>query len=119
MGSPFSLPAPTDTMPKPVAKSSTATKDQILVPETLLKKRKSQEKAREQRNATIEKRKTANKEKRKAIFKRAETYVKEYRDAEREKVRLNPEPPERYPLCRGAAQACLRHPHQGYQQDRA
>ncbi|ETN42725.1 60S ribosomal protein L7 [Cyphellophora europaea CBS 101466] len=69
--------------------SSTATKDQILVPETLLKKRKSQEKAREQRNATIEKRKTANKEKRKAIFKRAETYVKEYRDAEREKVRLN------------------------------
>jgi large subunit ribosomal protein L7e len=30
----------------------------------------------------------ANKEKRKAIFKRAETYVKEYRDAEREKVRL-------------------------------
>jgi len=76
-------------MPKPVAKSSTATKDQILVPETLLKKRKSQEKAREQRNATIEKRKTANKEKRKAIFKRAETYVKEYRDAEREKVRLN------------------------------
>jgi large subunit ribosomal protein L7e len=30
----------------------------------------------------------ANKEKRKAIFKRAETYVKEYRDAEREKIRL-------------------------------
>jgi large subunit ribosomal protein L7e len=33
------------------------TKDQILVPETLLKKRKSQEKAREQRSAEIEKRK--------------------------------------------------------------
>lgn len=33
------------------------TKDQVLVPETLLKKRKSQEKAREQRNADIEKRK--------------------------------------------------------------
>jgi len=30
----------------------------------------------------------ANKEKRGVIFKRAETYVKEYRDAEREKVRL-------------------------------
>jgi large subunit ribosomal protein L7e len=58
------------------------------VPETLLKKRKSQEKAREQRNSAIEKRKAANKEKRKAIFKRAETYVKEYRDAEREKIRL-------------------------------
>lgn len=33
------------------------TQDQILVPETLLKKRKSQEKAREQRAADIEKRK--------------------------------------------------------------
>jgi hypothetical protein len=33
------------------------TKDQILVPETLLKKRKSQEKAREQRLAELEKRK--------------------------------------------------------------
>lgn len=30
----------------------------------------------------------ANKEKRKVIFKRAESYVKEYRDAEREKIRL-------------------------------
>ncbi|KPI36567.1 60S ribosomal protein L7 [Cyphellophora attinorum] len=75
-------------MPKPVTKSSAPTKDQILVPETLLKKRKAQEKAREQRNAAIEKRKTANKDKRKAIFKRAETYVKEYRDEEREKIRL-------------------------------
>ena len=33
------------------------TKDQIMVPETLLKKRKSQEKAREARTADIEKRK--------------------------------------------------------------
>lgn len=31
----------------------------------------------------------ANKEKRGVIFKRAESYVKEYRDAEREKIRLN------------------------------
>jgi len=30
----------------------------------------------------------ANKEKRQVIFKRAESYVKEYRDQEREKVRL-------------------------------
>lgn len=30
----------------------------------------------------------ANKEKRAVIFKRAEQYVKEYRDAEREKIRL-------------------------------
>ncbi|KAK5089358.1 60S ribosomal protein L7 [Exophiala xenobiotica] len=68
--------------------STVPTKDQVLVPETLLKKRKSQEKAREQRNADIEKRKKANKEKRGVIFKRAEQYVKEYRDQEREKIRL-------------------------------
>ena len=30
----------------------------------------------------------ANKEKRGVIFKRAESYVKEYRDAERESIRL-------------------------------
>ncbi len=135
------------------------TEDQILVPETLLKKRKSQEKAREERSAEVEKKKKvsptfpvimisgygklwtwtmvmihtnfatrptgrccrfinhlsglnrsrllrpnlysrhasnvltwysqANKEKRGVIFKRAESYVKEYRDAEREKIRLH------------------------------
>ncbi|KAF3492248.1 60S ribosomal protein L7 [Arthroderma uncinatum] len=64
------------------------TKDQVLVPETLLKKRKSQEKARATRTAELEKRRKANKEKRQVIFKRAESYVKEYRDAEREKIRL-------------------------------
>ncbi|KAL8816818.1 MAG: hypothetical protein Q9191_008263 [Dirinaria sp. TL-2023a] len=69
--------------------TSVPTQDQILVPETLLKKRKSQEKAREERAAETEKRKKANKEKRAIIFKRAETYIKEYRDAEREKIRLS------------------------------
>ncbi|KAF2236834.1 60S ribosomal protein L7 [Viridothelium virens] len=69
-------------------KTSVPTKDEILVPETLLKKRKSQEKEREQRTADLEKKRKANKEKRNVIFKRAESYVKEYRDAEREKVRL-------------------------------
>ncbi|KAL1957307.1 hypothetical protein VTO42DRAFT_6096 [Malbranchea cinnamomea] len=64
------------------------TKDQVLVPETLLKKRKSQEQARAARAAELEKKKQANKEKRAVIFKRAEAYVKEYRDAEREKIRL-------------------------------
>ncbi|RMZ83418.1 hypothetical protein DV737_g1648, partial [Chaetothyriales sp. CBS 132003] len=72
-------------MPAP---SSVPTQDQVLVPETLLKKRKSQEKAREQQRTAAEERKKANKAKRKAIFKRAETYVKEYRDTEREKIRL-------------------------------
>jgi large subunit ribosomal protein L7e len=36
---------------------SVPTTDQILVPETLLKKRKSQEKAREERSAELEKKK--------------------------------------------------------------
>ncbi|PGH16670.1 60S ribosomal protein L7 [Helicocarpus griseus UAMH5409] len=68
--------------------STVPTKDQVLVPETLLKKRKSQEQARAAANAELAKRKQANKEKRAVIFKRAESYVKEYRDAEREKIRL-------------------------------
>ncbi|KAK7452957.1 60S ribosomal protein L7 [Colletotrichum acutatum] len=109
------------------ATTSVPTSNQVLVPETLLKKRKSQEKARAERNSATEKRKAttvdavginllsgltlagsftssthiwpkktsltcylkANKEKRGVIFKRAEKYVKEYRDAEREKVRLS------------------------------
>lgn len=37
--------------------STVPTRDQILVPETLLKKRKSQEKARAEKSAEIEKRK--------------------------------------------------------------
>jgi len=53
-----------------------------------LKKRKSQEKAREEKSAELEKKKKAQKEKRGVIFKRAEKYVKEYRDQEREKIRL-------------------------------
>ncbi|RKF76296.1 60S ribosomal protein L7 [Golovinomyces cichoracearum] len=68
---------------------SVPTVDQILVPETLLKKRKSQEKAREERAAELEKKRKAQKEKRGVIFKRAEKYVKEYRDQEREKIRLS------------------------------
>ncbi|KAL8804820.1 MAG: hypothetical protein Q9182_002314 [Xanthomendoza sp. 2 TL-2023] len=69
-------------------KTTVPTEDQILVPETLLKKRKSQEKAREEQSAEREEKKKARKEKRGVIFKRAESYVKEYRDAEREKIRL-------------------------------
>jgi len=53
-----------------------------------LKKRKSQEKAREARATELAKKKEDNKKKREVIFKRAESYVKEYRDAEREKIRL-------------------------------
>ncbi|KAF2205010.1 60S ribosomal protein L7 [Delitschia confertaspora ATCC 74209] len=71
--------APTSTVP---------TQNDILVPETLLKKRKSQEKAREDRAAETKAKREANKKKRETIFTRAEKYVKEYRDAEREKIRL-------------------------------
>ncbi|KAK4968121.1 60S ribosomal protein L7 [Elasticomyces elasticus] len=70
------------------AKAKVPTKDDILVPETVLKKRKSQEKEREAKAADLQKKRKANKEKRGVIFKRAESYVKEYRDAEREKIRL-------------------------------
>ncbi|KAF7846108.1 hypothetical protein BT93_L5235 [Corymbia citriodora subsp. variegata] len=70
-------------------KTSVARQEDILVPETLLKKRKSQEKEREARAGELQKKRAANKEKRQVIFKRAESYVKEYRDAEREKIRLN------------------------------
>ncbi|PKX93335.1 60S ribosomal uL30 domain-containing protein [Aspergillus novofumigatus IBT 16806] len=68
--------------------STVPTQDQVLVPETLLKKRKSQEQARAVAREEAQKKKEANKKKREAIFKRAESYVKEYRDAEREKIRL-------------------------------
>jgi len=72
-----------------MASTTVPTQNDVLVPETLLKKRKSQEKARAERAAEQEKQKKANKEKRGVIFKRAEKYVKEYRDAEREKIRLS------------------------------
>ncbi|KAF7862982.1 uncharacterized protein EAF02_010531 [Botrytis sinoallii] len=102
--------------------TTTPTAQQVLIPETLLKKRKSQAKEREARAAETEKVKKVyyhptpiphgilyvdvvqlnhlsgltkvqhmqwpNKEKRGVIFKRAEKYVKEYRDEEREKIRL-------------------------------
>jgi len=68
--------------------STVATAEQILVPETLLKKRKNQEKiSAEKAAALVEKRKAARKT-RKVIFKRAEKYVKEYRAAERDQIRL-------------------------------
>ncbi|KAK3380424.1 60S ribosomal protein L7 [Lasiosphaeria ovina] len=67
---------------------SVPTHNDVLVPETLLKKRKSQEKARAERTAELDAKKKAAKENRGVIFKRAEKYVKEYREGEREKIRL-------------------------------
>ncbi|SJX63859.1 probable 60s ribosomal protein L7 subunit [Sporisorium reilianum f. sp. reilianum] len=60
----------------------------VLVPETLLKKRKSDAKAREEKAAKAAESKKANLAKRKVVFKRAEQYTKEYRTAEREEIRL-------------------------------
>ncbi|KAF1999620.1 60S ribosomal protein L7 [Amniculicola lignicola CBS 123094] len=70
-------------------KTSVPTQNDILIPETLLKKRKSQEKAREDRAIATREKRDKSKKKREIIFTRAEKYVKEYRDAEREKIRLS------------------------------
>jgi len=48
------------TLPLLAAYRSVPTEDQILVPETLLKKRKSQEKQREERSAELDKKKKVN-----------------------------------------------------------
>lgn len=61
---------------------------EIEVPETLLKKRKQNEKAREERLAAAAVARKAAKAKRKVIFKRAEKYVKEYLSKEKEEIRL-------------------------------
>jgi len=60
----------------------------IEVPETLLKKRKQNEKAREERIAAATAARKASKAKRKVVFKRAEAHVKEYLSKEKEEIRL-------------------------------
>lgn len=64
------------------------THDQVFPPETLLKKRKNAAKAAEAKAAAQAEKKAALSKKNEAIFTRAEKYVKEYRDAEREQIRL-------------------------------
>ncbi|KAI9064441.1 60S ribosomal protein L7 [Trametes sanguinea] len=71
--------APSTTVP---------TVQDVEVPETLLKKRKQNEKAREERLAAAVAARKAAKAKRKVIFKRAESYVKEYLTKEKEEIRL-------------------------------
>lgn len=58
------------------------------VPESLLKKRKANEKLAAERASQAITDKKNRKAKRQVIFKRAETYVKEYRATEREQIRL-------------------------------
>merc|ERR1719495_509757 len=59
------------------------------VPETLLKKRKSLEKIKAARAKAQAAQKKLQRAKRKDIFKRAEQYVKEYRNRERDELRLH------------------------------
>merc|ERR1711988_650314 len=61
------------------------------VPETILKRRKRQQEHRAARAANVIKDRVARRAKRVDIFKRAEKYVKEYRDAERDELRLTRE----------------------------
>jgi len=58
------------------------------VPETLLKRRKNLERIKVARAVANVKRKKSLKEKRSVIFKRAESYAKEYRAKERDEIRL-------------------------------
>jgi len=61
------------------------------VPESLLKKRKRDEEWKSKKDAEAAEAKKASKAKRSTIFKRAEQYVKEYRAAESDLVRLKRE----------------------------
>ncbi|KIY72111.1 60S ribosomal protein L7 [Cylindrobasidium torrendii FP15055 ss-10] len=71
-----------------MAPTTVPTASAIEVPETLLKKRKQNEKAREERLTAASEARKASKAKRKVIFKRAESYVKEYLTKEKEEIRL-------------------------------
>merc|ERR1719263_2470314 len=61
------------------------------VPESLLKKRKRNDAWAAAKAAEADKAKKDHKAKRAAVFKRAEAYVKEYREKERDIVRLRRE----------------------------
>ncbi|OBZ75811.1 60S ribosomal protein L7-B [Grifola frondosa] len=67
---------------------SVPTVSDIEVPETLLKKRKQNEKAREERLVAATAARKAAKAKRKVVFKRAEAHVKEYLAKEKDEIRL-------------------------------
>ncbi|PKI84709.1 60S ribosomal protein L7 [Malassezia vespertilionis] len=75
-------------MPAAPVKTSVPSASSVLVPETLLKKRKSDVKAREEKQAKAVELRKARKQKRSVVFKRAEQYVKEYKALEREQIRL-------------------------------
>ncbi|KAF2874614.1 60s ribosomal protein-like protein l7 [Massariosphaeria phaeospora] len=67
-------------------KSTVPSKENIEVPESILKKRKAADKANESRAADLKKKREANKKKRSVIFERAQKYTEEYRKAERDVI---------------------------------
>ncbi|OZJ07030.1 60S ribosomal protein L7 [Bifiguratus adelaidae] len=69
-------------------RSTVPTAEQVLVPETLLKKRKTQEKAHAEKATALAEKRKLQRKKRQEIFKRAEKYVQEYRANERNEIRL-------------------------------
>ncbi|OVA02659.1 Ribosomal protein L30 [Macleaya cordata] len=66
-------------------------KEGTIIPESVLKKRKRSEDWALAKTQALEAQKKKNAENRKLIFKRAEQYVKEYRDQERDLIRLKRE----------------------------
>merc|ERR1712126_565290 len=58
------------------------------IPQTLLKRQKNLERVKTSRAIAVVKRRKALKEKRRVIFKKAQTYAKEYRAKERDEIRL-------------------------------
>merc|ERR1711972_1233166 len=88
------------------------------VPETILKRRKRQQEHRAARAANVIKGRVARRAKRVDIFKRAEKYVKEYRDAERDELRLTREAKKGQLLCRCRTQVSLCHAYPWYQPGR-
>jgi len=78
-------PAPTTT---PAAAAPAPAPAKTLIPESILKKRRAFAKIRASRASTALKQKKKAAVTRKTIFKRAEAYVKEYRNKERDEIRL-------------------------------
>ncbi|KAG4301414.1 hypothetical protein PCK1_002340, partial [Pneumocystis canis] len=68
--------------------SKTSVDDLTYIPEILLKKRKAIDKQNIERKILLAEKRKASRAKRDIIFKRAEYYVKEYLDNEREIIRL-------------------------------
>ncbi|KAK9723042.1 60S ribosomal protein L7 [Basidiobolus ranarum] len=68
--------------------ATTATVEQILVPESLLKKRNADKKASTAKVLSLAEKKKIQRQKRQVIFKKAADYAREYQQAEKKEVAL-------------------------------